>query len=67
METIKRFGVFLKESWNEVRHQVTYPSREDVKKTSIVVIVTSATFAAYLSICDVIMALAVGKFFELVR
>ena len=64
MNTLKRFATFLRESWHEVRHQVTYPSKEEVKGTSIVVVIVTAAFAVYFSLCDVVMAEAVTWFFE---
>ncbi len=64
MDTLKRFATFLRESWHEVRHQVTYPSKEEVKGTSIVVVIVTAAFAVYFSLVDVAMANAVTWFFD---
>ncbi len=65
METLKRFGTFLKESWEEVRHQVTYPSWQEVKGTAKVVIITTVLFSIFLSLIDVVMAKGVTWFFQL--
>ena len=65
METLKRFALFLKESWHEVRHQVTYPAWPEVKGTSWVVVVTGVVFAIYLSSIDLVMAKLVKGFFSL--
>jgi preprotein translocase subunit SecE len=64
VESLKRFPIFLKESWHEVRHQVTYPSKEEVKGTAIVVIITSAIFAVLLFGIDMAMGQAVSWVFE---
>ena len=64
METLKRFLTFLRESWHEVRHQVTYPSKEEVKGTATVVLLTSAAFACYLFSIDYVMTRLIRKFFE---
>lgn len=59
MEALKRgfnnFGVFLVESWNEVRHKVTWPSGREVKGTTFLVVVTTLVFAAYLGALDTAM------------
>ena len=64
MNTLKRFATFVKESWHEVRHQVTYPSWQEVKGTSLVVVLVTAAFSVYFSICDLAMAEAVTWFFD---
>ena len=65
METLKKFFTFVKESWHEVRYQVTYPSREEVKGTSIVVIAVTTVFAFFFWGVDLFMAEAVKIFFDL--
>ena len=64
MNTLKRFATFLRESWHEVRHQVTYPSKQEVKDTSIVVVVVTAAFAVFFSLVDLAMAEVVTWFFD---
>ena len=64
MNTLKRFATFLRESWHEVRHQVTYPSMEEVKGTSVVVVVVTAAFAVFFSLVDLAMAEVVTWFFD---
>ena len=64
MNTLKRFATFLRESWHEVRHQVTYPSKEEVKGTSIVVVIVTTAFAIFFSLVDVAMAEVVTWFFD---
>ena len=63
MESIKRFLLFVKESWHEVRHQVTYPSWPEVKGTTLVVVFVTAAFSVFFSLCDLAMAEAVTWFF----
>jgi preprotein translocase SecE subunit len=64
MNTLKRFATFLRESWHEVRHQVTYPTWEEVKGTSIVVVIVTAAFAVFFSLVDLAMAEVVTWFFD---
>ena len=64
IDSLKRFATFVKESWHEVRHQVTYPSREEVKGTTIVVVVVTAAFAVFFSLVDLAMAEVVTWFFD---
>ena len=59
METLKRgfnnFTTFLVESWNEVRHKVTWPSAREVKGTTLLVVITTLAFAIYLGALDTAM------------
>lgn len=64
MDTIKRFATFLRESWHEVRHQVTYPGKEEVKGTAIVVIAVTAAFCAFFWLVDFGMSQVVSWFFD---
>ena len=51
IETLKSYPRRLREYLHEVRvemHQVTWPSREDVISTTVVVIVTVAFFGCFL-------------------
>ena len=51
MEWFKRFAVFLRETRAEMG-KVSFPGREEVVGTTIVAIVTSVIFAAYLWAAD---------------
>ncbi len=64
METLTRFRTFLKESWIEVRDKVTWPTREEVSGTTLVVVVTTAAFAVYLGVIDTAMAVLVKRVFD---
>ena len=59
METLKlgfnNFTTFLAESWNEVRHKVTWPSSREVKGTTLLVVITTLVFAVYLGALDTAM------------
>lgn len=66
METIKQFITFLGESWQEVRHKVTWPGKDEVVGTTGVVLVTSLAFAIFLGVVDYIMFTAITAFFEAV-
>ena len=64
MDTLKRFITFLKESWHEVRHQVTYPTQEEVKRNTIVVMAVTAAFALFFWVVDLGMSQVVSWFFD---
>ena len=54
MAAIGRLGAFLGEVRTEMR-KVTFPSREEVVGTTIVVLITSVIFAIFLWIADVVI------------
>ena len=62
---LKEFWQFVKDSWDEVRFKVTWPTRDEVKGTTLIVLVTTLAFAAYLGAVDLLMFNLVDKFFEL--
>ena len=66
MESFNRFVTFLQESWNEVRHKVTWPSRQEVTGTTIVVVVATVLFGVFLGVVDLGMVMLVRWFFSAV-
>jgi preprotein translocase subunit SecE len=52
--TWKRTKTFLTEVRSEVK-KVTFPSREEVLATTVVVVVTSVIFAFYLWLADIVI------------
>ena len=60
----KRGRVFLKETRSEVA-KVTFPSRDDVVATTIVVIIASMVFAIYLTLSDVVINKVYGFVFSI--
>jgi preprotein translocase subunit SecE len=54
---------YVKELQNEMR-TVTWPSRNQVRGTTIVVIVTVFAFAAYFAVVDSIFSRVIGKLFQ---
>ncbi|MEM7249618.1 MAG: preprotein translocase subunit SecE [Acidobacteriota bacterium] len=64
MESLKRFITFVKESWQEVRYQVTYPSKQEVIGTWKVVMATTAFFALLLFAIDWVMAKGISEIFK---
>ena len=54
MASVGRLGAFLGEVRTEVK-KVTFPSREEVVGTTIVVLITSVIFAIFLWIADVVI------------
>lgn len=71
MEKLKKgledLRTFLKESWVEVRHKVTWPTSQEVWGTTLVVILTTLAFAALLFAVDGGLAIAVKKVFDSFR
>ena len=64
METLKKFQVFIKESWHEVRHKVTWPTSREVWGTTWVVVATTLAFAAYLYAVDKVMITIMASVFN---
>ncbi len=54
MASVRRLGAFLGEVRTEMK-KVTFPSREEVVGTTIVVLITSVIFAIFLWIADVVI------------
>ena len=64
---IKGFFVGIRTFFSEVRSEmqkVSYPSRDEVVGTTIVVVITSLIFALYLWLADVVIIQAYEKLFE---
>ncbi len=55
---------YVQELQTEMRH-VTWPSRKQVRATTVVVIVTVFAFAAYFAIVDAVFLKLIGKLFQL--
>jgi preprotein translocase subunit SecE len=55
---------YFQELQTEMRH-VTWPSRNQVRATTIVVIVTVFAFAAYFAVVDAVFMKLIGKLFQL--
>jgi len=58
----KRFKAFLGEVRNELK-KVTWPTRPDLQKTTIAVLVASVVFGVYLFVADFVFF----RFFEFVK
>jgi preprotein translocase subunit SecE len=54
---------YVKDLQTEMR-RVTWPSRKQVRGTTVVVIVTVFAFAAYFEVVDSIIARLIGKLFQ---
>lgn len=52
---LEALKAFLRDSWTEVRHRVTWPSRKEVEGTTKVVLVATVLFATYLGGLDWLM------------
>ncbi|RMH56267.1 MAG: preprotein translocase subunit SecE [Candidatus Hydrogenedentota bacterium] len=61
---MKKVRTYFEEVWNEVKWEggkVTWPSNEEVKGSTIVVIVTVALMAVYFAVVDTGIGWAVAK------
>jgi preprotein translocase subunit SecE len=56
----KRFGNFLREVRSEVK-KVTWPSRQEVYSTTVVVIIAMVFFGFYLFFMDIIFSWAISQ------
>ncbi len=54
MASVRRLGAFLGEVRTEIK-KVTFPSREEVVGTTVVVLITSVIFAIFLWVADVVI------------
>jgi len=57
-----RLGEFLRETRQEM-HKVVTPSRNEVRNTTIVVLVTVFLFAAYFELVDVVVGKGIDQVF----
>ncbi len=60
----RRSRVFLKETRSELA-KVTFPSRDDVVATTVVVIIASFVFAIFLTLSDVVINKVYGFVFNI--
>jgi preprotein translocase subunit SecE len=67
MEKLNELRTFLQESWLEVRHKVTWPTKQEVWGTTMVVLFTTVAFAVLLGVVDHFMATAMKKIFDTMR
>jgi preprotein translocase subunit SecE len=67
VEKLVELRTFLQESWMEVRHKVTWPTKQEVWGTTVVVLVTTLIFAVLLGVIDGVMAVAVKRIFDSFR
>ena len=54
MASVRRLGAFLGEVRTEMK-KVTFPSREEVVGTTVVVLITSVIFAIFLWVADIVI------------
>jgi len=65
VESLRRFRTFLDEVWAELK-RTSWPNRQEVYGTTIVVIVTVVLIAAYLWVVDLTLAALTTQLFRLV-
>jgi preprotein translocase subunit SecE len=67
VENLRQWPVGVKNYVQELQtemRRVTWPSRKQVRGTTLVVIVTVFAFAAYFAVVDAVFARMVGKLFQ---
>ena len=57
MNAIRRFSAFLREVREELLH-VSWPTREELVGSAVVVFVGVALLASYISVCDFLLSKA---------
>ena len=55
VESVKQFRQFLDDSWKELK-RTSWPSRNEVYGTTLVVILVTVLIALYLGVVDLILA-----------
>jgi len=63
VDRLKRLRQFLAEVWSELK-KTTWPNRQEVYGTTVVVIVTVLICAAYLWVVDIVLNRAMKVVFE---
>ena len=63
MDRLKKFRQYLTEVWSELK-KTTWPGRQEVYGTTLVVIVTVLICAAYLWVVDIVLNRAMKVVFE---
>lgn len=62
----KRIGNYLNEIRGELK-KVTWPTKNDMQKTTIAVIISSLIFGLYLFFVDVIFSRIINKVIDLIK
>jgi preprotein translocase subunit SecE len=62
LERLRRLKQFLTEVWSELK-KTTWPGRQEVYGTTVVVIVTVIICAAYLWVVDIVLSRAMNYVF----
>ncbi|QKZ11987.1 preprotein translocase subunit SecE [Spirosoma sp. KUDC1026] len=58
-----KFISFLKHSWEEVQHNVTWPKFSDLQSSSTLVLVASLIFALLVGVIDLVFENALNVFY----
>ncbi len=64
MNSIRRFQIFVGEVWSELK-RTSWPNRQEVYGTTIVVIVAVVLIAAYLWVVDIALATMTTQLFRI--
>ena len=62
MAKISDVGKYVSDSWKELKN-VTWPTKEELRKHTILVIIISLIVAAFLGACDYVISTGIEKFF----
>ena len=60
MANLGNISQYVKDSWKELHH-VSWPTKSEVRKHTILVIAISLGLAAFLGLCDYVISLGLDK------
>ena len=62
--TMDKFISFLKASWEEVQHNVTWPKFSDLQSSSTLVLIASLIFALMVGLIDLVFENGLNVFYQ---
>jgi len=62
MANLNGITKYVSDSWKELKN-VTWPTKEELRKHTILVVVMSISVALFLGICDYLITLGIETFF----
>lgn len=61
---MNKLRTFVQESYDEMKHKVTWPTYTELQRSSILVLVASLIFALVIGAMDYAFENGLGKFYE---
>jgi len=66
MTIVEKLSKYIKDSYYEMKH-VTWPTKEEVRRHTILVIAMSLAVAAFLGLADYLLQIGLGKLIVAVK